>query len=157
MTILERKVNAIARYILAKNEQDEATACKELDLLMSGKLPVGTVREEIDALLTDLGVHAKLIGYEQVHEAIYLCIVQKDIIRAIVKELYPKVAEICGTTASRAERAIRHAVDVCFDRCDAEHLQSYFGYCINPIKGKLTNGEFIARCANIIRERIGGG
>ena len=67
-----------------------------------------------------------------------------DMINAVTKALYPQVAKKFNTTASRVERAIRHAIEVAWDRGDLEVLQKYFGYTVSNIKGKPTNSEFIA-------------
>ena len=71
-----------------------------------------------------------------------------DVINAVTKVLYPEVAKRFGTTASRVERAIRHAIEVAWDRGDLETLQKYFGYTVSNAKGKPTNSEFIAMIAD---------
>lgn len=71
-----------------------------------------------------------------------------DVINAVTKVLYPEVAQRFGTTASRVERAIRHAIEVAWDRGDIETLQKYFGYTVSNSKGKPTNSEFIAMIAD---------
>ena len=73
-----------------------------------------------------------------------------EVINAVTKVLYPAVAKKFGTTASRVERAIRHAIEVAWDRCDLETLQKYFGYTVSNAKGKPTNSEFIAMIADRI-------
>ena len=71
-----------------------------------------------------------------------------DVINAVTKVLYPEVAKRFNTTASRVERAIRHAIEVAWDRGDLETLQKYFGYTVSNVKGKPTNSEFIAMIAD---------
>ena len=71
-----------------------------------------------------------------------------DIINSVTKTLYPTVAKMYSTTASRVERGIRHAIEVAWDRGDLETLQKYFGYTVNSTKGKPTNSEFIAMIAD---------
>ena len=71
-----------------------------------------------------------------------------EIINAVTKVLYPAVAKKYGTTPSRVERAIRHAIEVAWDRGDLETLQKFFGYTVSNIKGKPTNSEFIAMIAD---------
>lgn len=80
-----------------------------------------------------------------------------DVINGVTKVLYPTVAKQNGTTASRVERAIRHAIEVAWDRGDVDVLNSYFGYTIHNLRGKPTNSEFIAMIADKIRlkERSG--
>ena len=73
---------------------------------------------------------------------------------AITKVLYPQVAKTFGTTPSRVERAIRHAIEVAWNRGDLDVLDKYFGNTVSASKGKPTNSEFIARVANIVRQRM---
>ena len=74
-----------------------------------------------------------------------------EIINAVTKELYPSVAKSFKTTSSRVERAIRHAIEVAWDRGDLDVLSSYFGYTIHSLKGKPTNSEFIAMISDKLR------
>ncbi|MDR0838063.1 MAG: sporulation transcription factor Spo0A [Oscillospiraceae bacterium] len=106
----------------------------------------------IDAVVTDviheIGVPAHIKGYQYVREAIILAINDMEIINAVTKVLYPTVAKKFQTTPSRVERAIRHAIEVAWDRGDLETLQKFFGYTVSNIKGKPTNSEFIAMIAD---------
>lgn len=79
---------------------------------------------------------------------ILLAVEDMDVINAVTKVLYPEVARRFSTTPSRVERAIRHAIEVAWDRGDLETLQKYFGYTVNSAKGKPTNSEFIAMIAD---------
>mgnify|MGYP002803338987 CR=1 FL=1 len=74
-----------------------------------------------------------------------------DVINSVTKVLYPEVAKRYNTTASRVERAIRHAIEVAWDRGDLETLQRFFGYTVSNAKGKPTNSEFIAMISDRIR------
>ena len=74
-----------------------------------------------------------------------------DIINAVTKQLYPDVARKYDTTPSRVERAIRHAIEVAWDRGDVDVLTSYFGYTIHTTRGKPTNSEFIAMISDHLR------
>ena len=112
-----------------------------------------TVREaELEAVVTDIiheiGVPAHIKGYQYLREAIILTINDMDMINAVTKVLYPEVARKFNTTPSRVERAIRHAIEVAWDRGDIEVLQKFFGYTVSNIKGKPTNSEFIAMIAD---------
>jgi len=106
----------------------------------------------LEATVTDLiheiGVPAHIKGYQYLREAIMLTIRDMEIINAVTKVLYPTVAKKYGTTPSRVERAIRHAIEVAWDRGDLETLQKFFGYTVSNIKGKPTNSEFIAMIAD---------
>ena len=107
-------------------------------------------------MIHEVGVPAHIKGYQYVREAIVIAVQDMDVINAVTKVLYPEVAKMNGTTASRAERAIRHAIEVAWDRGDVDILNSYFGYTIHNLRGKPTNSEFIAMIADKIRLRYKG-
>ena len=99
-------------------------------------------------IIHEIGVPAHIKGYQYLREAIILTIRDMDMINAVTKALYPEVARKFSTTPSRVERAIRHAIEVAWDRGDIEVLQKFFGYTVSNIKGKPTNSEFIAMIAD---------
>ena len=103
---------------------------------------------DITKMLHELGIPAHIKGYQYLREAILLAVDDMDVINAVTKVLYPEVARRFSTTPSRVERAIRHAIEVAWDRGDLETLQKYFGYTVSNIKGKPTNSEFIAMIAD---------
>ena len=119
-------------------------------------VPVGaaprTETQNLESMVTDIiheiGVPAHIKGYQYLREAIILTINDMEIINAVTKVLYPEVARKFNTTPSRVERAIRHAIEVAWDRGDIEVLQKFFGYTVSNIKGKPTNSEFIAMIAD---------
>ena len=102
----------------------------------------------VTEIIHEIGVPAHIKGYQYLREAIILTINDMDIINAVTKVLYPTVAKKYATTPSRVERAIRHAIEVAWDRGDLETLQKFFGYTVSNIKGKPTNSEFIAMIAD---------
>ncbi len=108
--------------------------------------------KSLESLVTDviheIGVPAHIKGYQYLREAIILSVNNMEMINAVTKVLYPEVAKTFGTTPSRVERAIRHAIEVAWDRGDIEILQKFFGYTVSNIKGKPTNSEFIAMIAD---------
>lgn len=103
---------------------------------------------QVTAIIHEIGVPAHIKGYQYLREAILIAVDNMDVINAVTKVLYPEVAKRYGTTASRVERAIRHAIEVAWDRGDIETLQKYFGYTVSNSKGKPTNSEFIAMIAD---------
>ena len=117
----------------------------------SSVLSLPTLEAEVTAILHEVGVPAHIKGYQYVREAIIIAVQDMDVINAVTKVLYPEVAKRFHTTPSRVERAIRHAIEVAWDRGDLETLQGYFGYTVNSAKGKPTNSEFIAMIADRIR------
>mgnify|MGYP000025117594 FL=1 len=102
----------------------------------------------VTAIIHEIGVPAHIKGYQYLREAIIMAVEDMEVINAVTKVLYPEVAKRFGTTASRVERAIRHAIEVAWDRGDLETLQKYFGYTVSNAKGKPTNSEFIAMIAD---------
>lgn len=107
-----------------------------------------TMEATVTSIIHEIGVPAHIKGYQYLREAILIAVDNMDVINAVTKVLYPEVAKRYGTTASRVERAIRHAIEVAWDRGDLETLQKYFGYTVNGVKGKPTNSEFIAMIAD---------
>lgn len=116
--------------------------------------------KELEAKITrtiqEIGVPAHIKGYLYLREAIYVVINDMDYLGAITKELYPEVASKYNTTTSRVERAIRHSIEVAWNRGNLETLERIFGYTINNNKGKPTNSEFIALIADKLRLEMEG-
>ena len=110
--------------------------------------PRDLLEARVTAIIHEIGVPAHIKGYQYLREAIIMTVEDMDVINAVTKVLYPEVARKFGTTASRVERAIRHAIEVAWDRGDLETLQKYFGYTVSNTKGKPTNSEFIAMIAD---------
>ena len=108
----------------------------------------GGLETVVTSIIHDIGVPAHIKGYQYLRESIVIAVEDMDVINAVTKVLYPEVARRFGTTASRVERAIRHAIEVAWDRGDIETLQKYFGYTVSNAKGKPTNSEFIAMIAD---------
>ena len=107
-----------------------------------------SLESQVTSIIHEIGVPAHIKGYQYLREAILIAVADMDVINAVTKILYPEVAKRFGTTASRVERAIRHAIEVAWDRGDLETLQKYFGYTVSNAKGKPTNSEFIAMIAD---------
>ena len=114
--------------------------------------------QSIEALVTgiihEIGVPAHIKGYQYLREAIIIAVGDMDVINAITKVLYPQVAKTFQTTPSRVERAIRHAIEVAWDRGDLDTLQRFFGYTVSNTKGKPTNSEFIALIADKLQLQL---
>ncbi len=108
----------------------------------------------ITEILHQIGVPAHIKGYHYLRESIALSVENTEYINSITKLLYPTVAKMFQTTSSRVERAIRHAIEVAWDRGDVNVLDSYFGYTINNGRGKPTNSEFIAMISDKLRLRL---
>ena len=106
---------------------------------------------QVTKIIHQIGVPAHIKGYQYLRSAILMTIDDNDVINSVTKVLYPTVAKKYQTTTSRVERAIRHAIEVAWDRGDVDTLNSYFGYTIQNSRGKPTNSEFIAMIADNLR------
>lgn len=144
----------IARIRSLRGSPRESTAAS---VRTAAAAPAPRTEPSLESVVTDIiheiGVPAHIKGYQYLREAIILTINDMDIINAVTKMLYPAVAKKFGTTPSRVERAIRHAIEVAWDRGDIETLQKFFGYTVSNIKGKPTNSEFIAMIADCLSLR----
>lgn len=109
---------------------------------------------QVTKIIHQIGVPAHIKGYQYLRTAILMTIDDNDIINSVTKILYPAVAKKYQTTTSRVERAIRHAIEVAWDRGDVDTLNSYFGYTIQNSRGKPTNSEFIAMIADNLRLKL---
>ena len=113
------------------------------------------VEDNLEALVTNIihgvGVPAHIKGYQYLREAIIMVVNDIEVINQITKSLYPQIAQKFGTTPSRVERAIRHAIEVAWGRGEVDLMQNIFGYTVSAAKGKPTNSEFIAMIADKLR------
>jgi stage 0 sporulation protein A homolog len=114
----------------------------------------GSLEMRVTEIIHQIGVPAHIKGYQYLRDAILMAIDDDDIINAVTKRLYPAVAKKHNTTSSRVERAIRHAIEVAWDRGDVDVLNSYFGYTIHNGRGKPTNSEFIAMISDKFRLQL---
>ena len=119
------------------------------------KAQSGSLKRSIEINVTDMiheiGIPANIKGYQYLRDAIILSVCENELISAVTKQLYPRVAKNFNTSASRVERAIRHAIEVACIRGNEEALYKLFGYTISKSKGKPTNSEFIAMIADKLR------
>lgn len=113
-----------------------------------------SLEAKVTNILHEIGVPAHIRGYRYMREAIIMSVNDLDVLNYITKELYPSIAKKCDTTPSRVERAIRHAIEVAWNRGKIDAIDSLFGYTVNTHKGKPTNSEFIALIADRLRIEI---
>ena len=150
------------RYVIAKPCSAEGVAERLHEVLEAEKSALSAVTRRaevnVEAMVTsvihEIGVPAHIKGYQYLREAIKIAVGDMEVINAITKVLYPQVAKAFATTPSRVERAIRHAIEVAWDRGDLETLQRFFGYTVNSAKGKPTNSEFIALVADRLQLQL---
>lgn len=157
-TIFIDATNAGASLCLMK-PFDTNSLCEHIDTLYRNRLsnnqtaPKQNVDMEtqVTKVIHQIGVPAHIKGYQYLRTAILMTISDNEIINSVTKILYPSVAKKYSTTTSRVERAIRHAIEVAWDRGDVDVLEDYFGYTIQNNRGKPTNSEFIAMIADNLR------
>lgn len=156
-SVVEQALERGADFYMLKPCSDEALM-EQMRILCFGEAAQDSaalaLERTVTTIIQEIGVPAHIKGYQYVREAIVLAVQDIEVINAVTKVLYPAVAKRFGTTPSRVERAVRHAIETAWDRGDLETLQSYFGYTVNSAKGKPTNSEFIAMIADRIRLRM---
>lgn len=138
-------------YFLPKPCETEALLDRMQSVFEQPATPeqhAAALKNLVTSVIHEIGVPAHIKGYQYLREAIIIAVNDMEVINAVTKVLYPAVAKRFGTTPSRVERAIRHAIEVAWDRGDLETLQKYFGYTVSNAKGKPTNSEFIAMIAD---------
>ena len=164
MTLQKEVMQSGARYYFLKPFDTEVLADRIVQLISSpeeekgkgGKtLPFSGGGQDMELMVTEMihqiGVPAHIKGYHYLRESILLSVKDPEVMNAVTKVLYPTVAKKFTTTASRVERAIRHAIEVAWDRGDVDTLNAYFGYTIHNSRGKPTNSEFIAMLSDKLR------
>lgn len=130
-----------------EGKKDEAPMIKDEPNISREK----ELETKITKIIQEVGIPAHIKGYLYIREAINMVIEDMDYLGAVTKELYPAVASRFNTTPSRVERAIRHAIEVAWNRGKIETLDKLFGYTVSNAKGKPTNSEFIALIADKFR------
>ncbi len=156
----EQMINAGADYYFIKPVSPKSVA-KRIGRLSSWKTEKKKreqsmfTESDMDVVISDImrqiGVPAHIKGYQYLRTAIKLSVNDSEMLGSVTKILYPTVAKMYNTTSSRVERAIRHAIEVAWDRGDVDVLSSYFGYTIQSQRGKPTNSEFIAMIADKLK------
>ena len=156
MSTLEQQVNALMRLCTAEKESERVKIREELRRLIVSRSASRAPDPEylVRQLLLELGSPDHLLGHPYVVEAVLLVLSDQMYINNITFGLYPQLAAKFDTTAARVERAIRHLVEVTWTRGDWDVLGRYFGNTVSPGRGKPTNGEFIARLTNIVRQQM---
>lgn len=145
-TILKNRTPARPSAAMTKSDTEPERAAAKSDAAVPYDLETQVTR-----IIHQIGVPAHIKGYQYLRTAILMTISDNEIINSVTKVLYPSVAKKYQTTTSRVERAIRHAIEVAWDRGDVDTLNSYFGYTIQNSRGKPTNSEFIAMIADNLR------
>ncbi|MBQ1503969.1 MAG: sporulation transcription factor Spo0A [Oscillospiraceae bacterium] len=129
----------------------KSASARPLELRLPSEKNAADLEVRVTKMIHEVGVPAHIKGYQYLRDAIMMTVDDMNVINAITKVLYPTVARHYSTTSSRVERAIRHAIEVAWDRGDVEVLQKVFGYTVSQTKGKPTNSEFISMLADRLR------
>ena len=151
-----------ARYLMLKpcdirsliDRLEEIHGGENLRQFPARRMDKTSIEAMVTNIIHEIGVPAHIKGYQYLREAIIIAVGDMDVINAITKVLYPQVAKAFQTTPSRVERAIRHAIEVAWDRGDLDTLQRFFGYTVSNTKGKPTNSEFIALIADKLQLQL---
>lgn len=110
-----------------------------------------TLENDVTKMIREIGIPAHIKGYQYIREGIMMSVKDPEILNYITKYLYPTIAKKYHTTTSSVERAIRHAIEVAWNRGKLDAMEALFGYSVNSGKGKPTNSEFIALIADKFR------
>ncbi len=145
LQVLGDRVRQVARDIRPTMEKRNSTT-----VAVPNRVPKN-LEVEVTRIIHEIGVPAHVKGYQYLRAAIMLVTEEVNYLGAVTKELYPTIANKYDTTPSRVERAIRHAIELAWDRGDMDRINKFFGYTINGEKGKPTNSEFIAIIADKLR------
>lgn len=140
-------IKPFSASVLAEQIKD-VCAKEEVDVNKLPLINAGHMEEKITNIFITVGIPAHIKGYQFLREAIKLAIANPEIINCITKKLYPTIAQKFSTTASKVERAIRHAIEVAWNRGKIENINNVFGLKVYSSNEKPTNGEFIALVAD---------
>jgi two-component system response regulator (stage 0 sporulation protein A) len=155
---MEKKVNLIMKYLIARDVDEVAKLKKDIiKALNEESAPTSKmvlVENVIRDILKEIGTPPHILGHEYVVTSAKLAYADRTLLQAITKRLYPEAAKMHNTTASRLERAMRHAVECSFDRGDFDRIMSVFGNTFSTQRGKLTNSEFLAGLVNEVDRRM---
>ena len=160
MYTLEQKVDLIMRYIVSVNKPQQNELKKAIFEALNDEpatvevVKTANVSDVIVDILKEVGTPPHLLGYKYLVRAAELVYEDDSYLRDITCRLYADIANGNGTTVNRVERAIRHAVEVTFDRGDFGNILSVFGNTFSANRGKLTNREFIAGFVNEVARRM---
>ncbi|MCI5623252.1 MULTISPECIES: sporulation transcription factor Spo0A [Anaerostipes] len=148
--ILRHRIEQITRlhYVNQQIQYGQMEVKADQGLIVSNQYDI---RQDVTKIIRDLGIPAHIKGYQYIREGIIMAIEDVNMMNYITKLLYPSIAKKYKTTSSSVERAIRHAIEVAWNRGKVELLEEMFGYTISAGKGKPTNSEFIALIADKLR------
>jgi two-component system response regulator (stage 0 sporulation protein A) len=148
---LQGRDNNVKNLILPNSGNPVPTPHSSVNTFVDTESVSRNLEVEVTRMIHQMGVPAHVKGYQYLRDAIVSVVQEVSLLGAVTKELYPMIAEKYSTTASRVERAIRHAIELAWDRGNIDFMNRFFGYTINVDRGKPTNSEFIAMVADKLR------
>lgn len=151
MSLLIKRINQMSESIVDLFIKEAGSSNLKKSMLLRDSFTSNDLEIDITNLIHEIGVPAHIKGYQYLRDAITLVVENMDLMSAVTKELYPTVAAMNNTTPSRVERAIRHAIELSWNRGKLETINSLFGYTVQNDKGKPTNSEFIAIISDKLR------
>ncbi|MGL4654715.1 MAG: sporulation transcription factor Spo0A [Sarcina sp.] len=153
MDVFIKRIRQMFNNTISSEENIRQASLMDIssESIMQAKKKPMDLEAEITNIIHEVGVPAHIKGYMYLREAITMVVNDMELLSAITKELYPSIAKKYNTTASRVERAIRHAIEVAWSRGQIDAINKLFGYTIHNDKGKPTNSEFIAMVADKLR------
>jgi two-component system response regulator (stage 0 sporulation protein A) len=151
MEVFTKRIRQMFNNTISSDETKRTVSIMDTsDIKLNRNEPLD-LESEITSIIHEIGVPAHIKGYMYLREAISMVVNDIELLSAVTKELYPSIAKKYNTTASRVERAIRHAIEVAWSRGQVDTINKLFGYTIHNDKGKPTNSEFIAMVADKLR------
>lgn len=158
MVTLEQKIDLVMQYIVEKDTKEKNRLKNEIAAVLSDPSTTSESTPDISSIIDDLfkelGAPCHLMGYSRAAYAIELVISDPEYIDNVTSRLYVDVAKKFNKTSAQTERAIRHLIEVMWNRQDLNAAFRIFGNTIDPVRAKPTNSEFIARCAKVIERRM---
>lgn len=151
MDVFTKRIRQMFNNTISSDDKKKTISLVETSEVRINRSEPNNLEAEITNIIHEIGVPAHIKGYMYLREAITMVVNDMELLSAVTKELYPSIAKKYNTTASRVERAIRHAIEVAWSRGQIETINKIFGYTIHNDKGKPTNSEFIAMVADKLR------
>lgn len=151
MDVFTKRIRQMFNNTISSDQVKKTVSIVDNDEIKFRRNEPVDLESEITSIIHEIGVPAHIKGYMYLREAISMVVNDVELLSAVTKELYPSIAKKYNTTASRVERAIRHAIEVAWSRGQVETINKIFGYTIHNGKGKPTNSEFIAMVADKLR------
>ena len=151
MDVFTKRIRQMFNNTIYSDETKKSISIMDTTEIKINRNEPTDLQAEITNIIHEIGVPAHIKGYMYLREAISMVVNDIELLSAVTKELYPSIAKKYNTTASRVERAIRHAIEVAWSRGQVDTINKLFGYTIHNDKGKPTNSEFIAMVADKLR------